>query len=114
MKLKTKTKLLSLLAITVALAGCSSGGYSSTGGGSDNPYTKRAVAYTANGNSLQCLKPSDESDFTSGSYVSKTCVWFCASDSNYDNKYVSMSFDLTAGGWVVDRTYVSDGICEDS
>jgi len=105
-------KTLLLATAILALAGCSDGGESSTGTGGDNPYTKRAVAYTINGDSLQCLKPSDTSKYTAGSYVSQNCTWFCASDNNYDNQYVSVSFELTSGGWIVDRTYVSDGICE--
>ena len=50
-------------------------------------------------------KPSEISDFTSGDYVSKTYIWYCAA-----GKYRSVDFVRKSGKWVKDSEYTSDCI----
>lgn len=48
-------------------------------------------------------KPDSESDFTTGSYVSKTLIWFCVA-----GKYHSISFVHKDGSWEKESEYTSD------
>jgi len=60
-----------------------------------------------------CPNATDTRSFTSGTYTSIDCIWWCATYNGQTKRYVSLDFkksDSTGQIWVLDHEYVSGGI----
>ena len=61
-----------------------------------------------------CPNATNASTYTSGTYTSIDCTWYCATYNGQTKRYVSLDFkksDSTGQIWVLDNEYVSSGIC---
>ena len=98
--------IITLLTL-ITLAGCDSG--SGGIGGSD-----KKVDYSLDcAAGPNCKNPDDVSNYSSGNYISTTCVWHCADYKGQDDRYVSLTFRTSSGKcWELSSDYVSGGICD--
>lgn len=88
---------------------CSSG--SSTGGANLAQYNLVNVDYKIEASGVTCYNPSKFNDFSSGSYVTRNCTWFCSNYKGQSKIYVSINFKQGSSGWYIDSDYISTGIC---
>lgn len=96
---------LSLLAVIPLIAGCSG---STLFGYDDVTYTLDPVQ------GPECSGEDDVNRYTSGTYQTINCVWYCNNYKGQEGVYVSLTFEKsisTEQKWVLDREYISGGIC---
>jgi hypothetical protein len=88
-------------ALAVSLAAC---------GSASEPEVATA-SYTISGGVVTCHNATDTSEYSSGGYHTYDCIWHCVNYDGHSRVYVNLTFLDTAGGWVLDSTYISSGIC---
>jgi hypothetical protein len=99
-----------IVVLASALAACG-------GGDSDSGGSGGAVVFSLDPvNGPTCSNTDDIDEFTgTNGYMSVSCIWHCAPHFDGRNDvYVSISFEnsrSTGGRWILDRKYLSDGIC---
>jgi hypothetical protein len=96
-----------LLGLVLALSAC--------GGDTLSGILEDKVEYTLSPTSgPSCQGTDDTSRYTSGTYASVRCKWYCATYKGQKQKYVGLHFRKsysTGQVWVLDSEYISDGIC---
>lgn len=99
-----------LIILYLLLISCSQ---SSSGGGNSlgSQYDQHEVSYNIGTTGVTCTNQSYSSTFTSGSYVSKTCIWYCGNYKGQTKIYVSLDFRQSSSGWYLDHEYTSSGLC---
>lgn len=97
----------------VLLSACGGGSDTASGGGEQSGDVVFSVDPVA-GPTCHNNDAKDEFQGSSG-YMSVSCRWFCAPHfDGQSNVYVSITFEKsssTGNRWILDRKYLSDGIC---
>ena len=99
----------------LALVSCG-GGESFSGIVDEDLFLERPVSYKLDPvKGPTCVNPSKIRELGSGDLEIYYCTWYCATDSNYNKKYVTVIFDKsqhTKFLWERSATQVRSGICE--
>lgn len=102
-------RLLPIAILAAGLAGCGGGDSESGGSGGGVVFSVDPVKGPT------CANTDDVDEYRSGDYQTYGCKWYCAPHfDGRSNVYVSITFEnsrFTDGRWVLDRKFLSDGIC---
>jgi hypothetical protein len=74
----------------------------------DIGYEQKDVLYTISGDQIT-HNADDESNYTSGTYVTKSLLWHCGNYKGQTKKRVNLTFEKTSGTWSLHHEESKDG-----